>query len=85
MKKLMLFVMMFLMVMGCTRVNPGYTGIKVVYGGGDRGVQDFPIVTGWVGYLPFFSTVFEYPTFVQTTVWTKKLARGKQIQRGNFL
>ena len=65
-------------MVGCTRVNPGYTGIKVVYGGGDRGVQDFPIVTGWVGYIPFFSTVFEYPTFVQTAVWTKSPQEGSK-------
>lgn len=62
--------------MGCTRVEPGHVGIKVVYGGGDRGVQDYPAVTGWVFYLPGFSTVLEYPTFVQTAQWTASKDEG---------
>jgi regulator of protease activity HflC (stomatin/prohibitin superfamily) len=61
---------------GCTRVEPGYVGIKVVYGGGDKGVNDFPAQTGWVFYFPGVSTVFEYPTYVQTAVWTKDQTEG---------
>ena len=81
MKKNVLFLsIMFLMLAicftGCTRIEPGHVGIKVVYGGGDRGVQDFPLVTGWVFYMPGFSTVYEYPTFVQTAIWTASLNEG---------
>jgi regulator of protease activity HflC (stomatin/prohibitin superfamily) len=65
-----------LSMVGCTRVEPGYVGIKVVYGGGDRGVQDFPALTGWVFFTPFLSTVFEYPTYMQTAVWTKETIDG---------
>jgi len=50
-----------------TRVGPGHVGIKVSYAGVYRGVQDVPIVTGWVGYMPGFTTVLNYPTFVQTS------------------
>lgn len=56
---------------GCTVVNPGYVGIKVNMVGSDRGVQDIPVVTGWVFYNPFTQRVYEYPTFVQTAQWTK--------------
>jgi regulator of protease activity HflC (stomatin/prohibitin superfamily) len=64
------------LTVGCTRVSPGYVGIKIVNGGSDRGVQDYPIQVGWVFYNPFTSSVFEYPTFTQTAVWTKSAAEG---------
>lgn len=63
-------------VVGCTRVSPGTVGIKVVNGGSDRGVSDYPTQVGWVVYNPITTTVFEYPTFVQTVVWTKDAAEG---------
>lgn len=63
--------------MGCTRIEPGHVGIKVTYGG--RGVQDFPSQTGWVFYIPFFQTVFEYPTYVQTATWTKDSEEGESL------
>lgn len=61
---------------GCTRISPGYVGIKVVNGGSDRGVQDYPAQVGWVFYNPISSNVYEYPTFTQTAVWTKSLTEG---------
>lgn len=64
------------MVLGCTRVGPGYAGIKVNYAGSDRGVEDIPKVTGWVFYNPFASQVLEWPTFIQTAVWTKDKNEG---------
>ncbi len=33
---------------GCTKVEPGFVGIKVKLYGRQRGVQDYPIVTGRV-------------------------------------
>lgn len=54
----------------CTRIGPGYAGIKVSMAGDDRGVDSAPKVTGWVFYNPFLSSVLEYPTYVQTAVWT---------------
>lgn len=56
---------------GCTRVDVGHVGIRVNLAGSNRGVDDIPIVTGWVWYNPFTENVFEYPTYVQTGVWTK--------------
>lgn len=63
-------------LVGCDRINPGYVGIKVVNGGSDRGVQDYPTQIGWVVYNPITTSVLEYPTFVQTAVWTKNPGEG---------
>lgn len=56
---------------GCTRVGPGYVGVKVSMAGDDKGVGSVPSTTGWTFYNPFLSSVYEYPTFNQTTQWTK--------------
>jgi regulator of protease activity HflC (stomatin/prohibitin superfamily) len=44
--------------------------------GDDKGVNSAPAVTGWVFYNPMLSSVFEYPTFVQTASWTKNPNEG---------
>lgn len=72
----LLIAMVGLGAVGCTRINPGHVGIKVVNGGSDRGVQDFPTQIGWVTYNPFSTSIFEYPTFVQSAVWTKDPGEG---------
>lgn len=64
---------------GCKRVEPGHVGIKVNYYGTDRGVQSYPIVTGMVWYNPVAETVLEYPTYVQTAVWTRDRDEGSPI------
>lgn len=62
---------------GCAeRIDPGYAGIKVNYYGSEKGVQDYPLVTGMVWYNPITEMVFEYPTFVQQAVWTKDATEG---------
>lgn len=67
-------------VSGCgTTVNPGYVGIQVNYYGQDKGVQSYPVVTGRVWYNPWTTSVFEYPTFVQTAKWTKSVTEGNPI------
>lgn len=53
----------------CTRVEPGYVGIKVNQWGDQRGVEDFPIVTGRVTYNPFTTDIYAFPTFRQNVVW----------------
>lgn len=54
----------------CTRIGPGHVGIQVNMAGSQRGVQDFDLTTGWVFYIPGKTSIYEYPTFVQTYVWT---------------
>lgn len=61
---------------GCEMVGPGYAGIKVNYYGSQRGVEDFPLTTGMVLYFRPTSTVYKYPTFVQTAVWTQDSNEG---------
>lgn len=57
------------MSVACSRVGPGYAGIKVNQAGSDRGVQDYPIQMGWVFYNPATSDVYEYPVFTHTVTW----------------
>ncbi|MGH7436956.1 MAG: hypothetical protein ACRENE_14885, partial [Polyangiaceae bacterium] len=58
---------------GCqmtTRVDAGHVGIRVKLAGSDRGVQDMPVVTGWVFYNPLTEQIVLFPTSVQNVVWT---------------
>ncbi len=63
-------------VASCTLVEPGNVGIKIERAGANRGVQDLPIVSGWVSYNPFTETVIEFPTTVQTAIWTANAHEG---------
>lgn len=62
----------------CTTVRPGYVGIQVNQYGTDRGVESYPRVTGRVFYNPISTSVFEYPTFVQTAKWTRDPNEGSK-------
>lgn len=63
----------------CTRISPGHVGIVVNLSGTNRGVQDYPAVTGRVWYNPFNTDVYEWPTFVQSTVWTHNTDEGHPV------
>lgn len=54
-----------------TKIEPGYTGIKVYMYGDQKGVDDFPIRTGAVWFNPITQNVHKFPTFLQNVVWTK--------------
>ena len=65
---------------GCsttTRVDAGHVGIRVKLAGSDRGVQDMPVVTGWVVYNPLTEQIILFPTSVQNVVWTQSAHEGK--------
>jgi regulator of protease activity HflC (stomatin/prohibitin superfamily) len=64
---------------GCTRIAPGYVGIKVNMAGDNRGVNEIPLQTGWVFYNVLTQKVFEYPTFVQTAIWTRSRDEGSPL------
>lgn len=66
----------FIVGCGVTKVNPGYVGIKINSWGADKGVQQAALVTGGVMYNPITTSVFEYPTFRQSAVWTKSPTEG---------
>jgi regulator of protease activity HflC (stomatin/prohibitin superfamily) len=56
----------------CTaRVDAGHVGIRVKLAGSSRGVDDIPLVTGWVFYNPLTEQLVMFPTSVQNIVWTK--------------
>lgn len=78
MRKTILCLIAFMSV-GCTRIDPGHVGIKVNYYGSNRGVDDYPLVTGNVWYNPSSTSVFQFPTFVQTAVWTASVHEGKAL------
>jgi|GEM_PF-209888 len=72
-------IVLVLFMFGCTRIGPGHVGIEVDMAGSQRGVQDFTLKTGWVFYNPASTQIVEYPTYVQTAVWTANTAEGKPI------
>src|SRR5579864_1237475 len=68
------------LVVGCqttTRIDAGHVGIKVKLAGSDRGVQDMPIVTGWVFFNPATEQIVIFPTNVQNVVWSQSTHEGK--------
>jgi regulator of protease activity HflC (stomatin/prohibitin superfamily) len=80
MKKLLQLVSVIILaatITGCTRVGPGYVGIKVNQAGSNKGVEDYPLQTGWVFYNPITTTVYDYPTFQQNVIWCVSKAEGK--------
>lgn len=62
---------------GCTSISPGNVGIEVSKAGSSRGVQDVALKTGWVFYNPMWTSVIEYPTYMQTVKWTKNPDEGR--------
>ena len=62
----------------CTTIQPGYVGILVNKFGANRGVSDYTATTGFVTYNPFSTSVEEWPTFVQTAIWTNDAHEGRE-------
>lgn len=56
---------------GCNRIEPGYVGIKVNQAGSAKGVEDYPVQTGWVFYNFLTEKIYEYPVFQQNVTWSK--------------
>ncbi len=73
---LVLGVMLLSGMSACTKVEPGYVGIKVNQYGSQKGVEDFPLVTGRVWYNLLTEDVYKFPTFLQNVVWTKAEMEG---------
>ena len=67
---------------GCqttNRVDAGHVGIRVKLAGSDRGIQDMPVVTGWVFYNPLTEQIVLFPTSVQNVVWTQSVNEGRAL------
>jgi regulator of protease activity HflC (stomatin/prohibitin superfamily) len=60
-----------------TRIDAGHVGIRVRLAGSARGVQDIPVVTGWVFFNPLTEQIVEFPISVQNVVWTAAQNEGR--------
>ena len=70
-------VLLFVVTRCMKSIAPGHVGIVVDLYGKDKGVQNLPVVTGMNFYNPMLTNIYEYPTFVQTAVWTKDPNEGR--------
>lgn len=75
----MLAVFLTVFSVGCSRIEPGYAGIKVNQAGSNKGVEDYPVQTGWVLFNPITEKVYVYPTFQQNVIWTASRNEGKSV------
>jgi regulator of protease activity HflC (stomatin/prohibitin superfamily) len=62
-----------------TRIDAGHVGIRIKLAGSARGVQDIPVVTGWVFYNPLLEQIIQFPTSVQNVVWTASAHEGRNV------
>lgn len=62
-----------------TRIDASHVGIKVKLAGSSRGVQDIPVVSGWVFFNPLTEQIISFPTSVQSVIWTKTPNEGPPI------
>jgi regulator of protease activity HflC (stomatin/prohibitin superfamily) len=72
-------VLLLVLLAGCNVVGAGHVGVKINMTGDNRGVGQIPLVTGYVFYNPLTQRVFEYPTYVQTAVWTRDPHEGSAL------
>src|SRR5260370_26828818 len=73
---------LIVVAVGCraaTRVDAGHVGIRVRLAGSDRGIQDMPVVTGWVFFNPLTEQIVLFPTSVQNVVWAQSAHEGRPI------
>ena len=72
-----LLIVLAIVLSSCaTRVDAAHVGIKVKLAGTNRGVDDIPLVTGWVFYNPLTEQIILFPTSVQNIVWTRDVHEG---------
>ena len=69
----------FLLNATLMRIDAGHVGIKVKLAGSARGVQDIPVVTGWVMYNPLTEQIVSFPISVQNVVWTASASEGRTV------
>ena len=74
---LLLVVAGFVLDRTLMRIDAGHVGIKVKLAGSARGVQDIPVVTGWVMYNPLTEQIVSFPISVQNVVWTASANEGR--------
>jgi len=60
-------------------IEPGWVGVKVNMYGGNKGVNNMPVVTGRVFYNPLTTILYRYPTFMKTINWTASAHEGAPV------
>jgi len=76
---LVLFVLVIVFFSKLYYVSPGNVGIMVYKSGqNEKGVSETPLNPGWGFRKLFTEEVVEYPTFLQTAVWTKLDTEGSE-------
>lgn len=68
-------------VTSCTRIEPGWVGIKVNQAGTNKGVEDYPMQTGWIFYFPLTTRVYEYPTFQQNVIGALQQTKERHMMK----
>lgn len=75
MKKSILFIAIAIIagsiLQSCKLVDPKEVGFKISKSGDYRGIDTLPSVTGYVGYVPFLTTMVTIPTTIQHIVWAE--------------
>ncbi len=74
-----LTIMALLFLGSCTTVPPGSVGVVVHNFGDNKGVDNLAYTTGLSWYNPMSTTIFIYPTNVQTAKWTKDINEGNPV------
>lgn len=54
-------------------------GIEVDQSGSQRGVQDVTLKTGRIWYNPYSTSILEYPTYMQSVVWSASKDEGHPV------
>lgn len=62
--------------LACQRIDAGHVGIKINNAGSLRGIENAPLLTGWVFYNRYTQRVKEFPANMQTAKWTKSPDEG---------
>jgi regulator of protease activity HflC (stomatin/prohibitin superfamily) len=75
-KSILGLIVLSVLFMSCTMVNPTEVGFKISKSGDYRGIDSLPTVTGWNFYFPFTSSIITIPTTQQHVVWTKNAQEG---------
>ena len=77
--KVLLIMVLLFSIFGCgTVIPPGEVGIKINRMGDNRGVSELTLSTGLVLFCPGWSSVFAFPTYMQTAQWTKSGDSGRK-------
>lgn len=74
--KLAVALALVVMSSACTRISPGHVGIVVNQWGSEKGVSDYTPKVGTFTYNPITTSVFSYPTYMQTVSWVKSAQEG---------